>query len=173
MYPDELINAVGHVVMAAAWVEDKAGEMVMLASSNAGNHHWSPAPGWASSGRVLTEKLREVSSHSLADRLEAALNQRNHVVHGVALPGEILGANSPGSASTWAFMKRKMGKESPAGFSLHGFTIENLNALGRELSALEDLLDEEISVAMGLKLPSAEATPGQPTENPRPDSMSL
>ncbi|MBN8423090.1 hypothetical protein JF531_00965 [Microbacterium esteraromaticum] len=173
MYPDELIRAVGHVVMAAAWVEDKAGELVMLASFNAGNEDWSPAPGWASSGRALVEKLRAVSSDALADRLGTALERRNYVVHGVALPGEHLVPEHPSPDSTWAFMKRRMGRDAPAGFSYNGLTVESLDALARELSAIEDLLDDEISVAMGLRPPPEDGRPARRPEEPRPDSMTL
>ncbi|WP_448720715.1 hypothetical protein [Microbacterium natoriense] len=166
MYPDELIGAVGHVVMAAAWVEDKAGELVMLASFNAGNEDWSPAPGWAGSGRTIVEKLQAVSSDALADRLGAALEQRNYVVHGVALPGEHLVPGSSSGEPTWAFMKRRMGKEAPAGFSHRGLTVEDLDALARELSAIEDLLDDEISVAMGLRPRPEDGRPARRLEEP-------
>lgn len=158
--------------MAAAWVEDKAGEQVILASFNAGDEDWSPAPGWTGSGRAIVEKLRAVSSDALADRLGAALEQRNYVVHGVALPGEHLVPGGPSDEPTWAFMKRRMGKESPAGFSHRGLTVEGLDALARELSAIEDLLDDEISVAMGLK-PPEDGQPARRPEEPRPDSMTL
>ena len=61
-------------------------------------------------------------------------------------------------------MKRKLRKRSPAGFSYRGFTIETLNALARELSVIEELVDNEITVAMVLKSPSEGEPPARASQ---------
>lgn len=150
LFPDELIHVVGHVVMAAASVEDKAGELVQLSSMLSGTDAGAPAPGWAASGTALLKKLRAVAPEELVDRLDAALARRNFVVHGVALSGEAFVPQGTDATGVWAFMKRHMGPEVPAKFSIRGWSIDQLDALARELSSIEDGLDDEVSYAMGL-----------------------
>lgn len=48
-------------------------------------------------------------------------------------------------------MKRQFGRSKPAEYSLKGWKELELDALAAELSAIEDLIDDEISYMMGLK----------------------
>jgi hypothetical protein len=57
-YPDELVRAVGLVVLYAAWAEDKAGELISL---HHGIHEATPHRDWAASGERLCKALEVVS----------------------------------------------------------------------------------------------------------------
>lgn len=151
LYPPELIQAVGHVVMSAAWVEDKAGELVNLPTLLPGGDPNIPAKGWAASGEQLTTAFEKVAGKQLADRLRQALEHRNDVVHGVFVEGEMFAPQGTSGAPSWVTMKRQFGRSKPAEYSLKGWKELELDALAAELSAIEDLIDDEISYMMGLK----------------------
>lgn len=147
LYPRELIYDVGNVVMSAAWVEDKAGELVQLVNSVIPGNPNVPAKGWAASGKCLIEELGKIVDSGLAERLDKALESRNHVVHGVFLGGssaELRGAS-------WITMKRELGSREPAKYEIAGFGPRALFALADELSSIELIIDDEISYAMGIK----------------------
>lgn len=130
--------------MSAAWTEDKAGELVQLTHQIA-NGHEQAAKGWAASGQQLIEAFRRVVAADLADRLARALELRNEVVHGVFLGGE-------GSPPVWVTMKRHFSRRDPAAYGMAGqWTVANLLDLAQEFTDLENLIDDEISYAMGLK----------------------
>lgn len=151
LYPPELIQAVGHVVMSAAWVEDKAGELINLTAMVQGGDRSTPVKGWAASGQQLVTEFEKVAGKELADRLRQALEHRNDVVHGVFLGGERVGMSDPNGTPTWVTMKRQLGKSKPPQYSLKGWKNPGLEKLAAELSAIEDLIDDEISYTMGLK----------------------
>jgi hypothetical protein len=106
-YPDELVRAVGLVVLYAAWAEDKAGELISL---HHGIHEATPHRDWAASGERLCKALEAVSSPDLAERLKRALDARHHVIHGVFL----WSSNEVGGHT----MKRQLGRSDPASFEM-------------------------------------------------------
>lgn len=143
-YPPELVRAVGLVVMSAAWAEDKAGELVQLTHQIV-NGHKQAANGWAASGQQLVEAFGNVVAADLSDRLTRALALRNEVIHGVFLGGK-------GSPPFWYTMKRQFSKRDPAAYGMAGeWTVANLLDLAQEFTDLENLIDDEISYAIGLK----------------------
>jgi hypothetical protein len=143
-YPPDLVRAIGLVVMSAAWTEDKAGELVQLTHQIA-NGHEQAAKGWAVSGQQLVEAFRKVVAADLADRLTGALELRNQVIHGVFLGGT-------GSPPFWVTLKREFSKRGPATSAMAGqWTVARLLDLAQEFTDLENLIDDEISYAMGLK----------------------
>lgn len=138
-YPDELVQAVGLVVLYATWAEDKAGELIML---HHGIHEATAHRDWAASGEQLCKALEAVSSRDLAQRLKAALDARHHVVHGVFL----WGSNEVGGLT----LKRRLGRSDPAGFETVGWSLIALSELVEEFQLIEELIDQEISRFMGL-----------------------
>ena len=160
LYPPELIQSVGHVVMSAAWLEDKAGELVHLKTMVQGGDPNIPTKGWAASGGQLVTEFKKVADEQLAERLEMALELRNDVVHGVFVGGEVFGPAESSETPTWATMKRQLGRSNPPQYSIKGWMDTGLATLASELSAIEELIDEEISYAMGLKVrPNPGANP--------------
>ncbi|MCA4727386.1 hypothetical protein [Mycolicibacterium fortuitum] len=150
-YPADLVRAVGLVVMSAAWTEDKAGELVQLTHMLENGHTDQAAKGWAASGQQLVEALGKVVAADLIDRLSQALELRNNVVHGVFLGGG-------GEPPSWGAMKRRLGRQDPAGYTMTGmWTVAALLDLAQEFTDLENLIDDEISYAMGLKERPAQA----------------
>lgn len=150
-YPPELVRAVGLVVMSAAWTEDKAGELVQLSHSLASADTDEPAKGWAASGQQLIEAFKKVVAADLADRLRRALEFRNEVIHGVFLPGSSLPLWGGETGPDWVSMKRRFSKTDPASIATVPWSVDGLLGLAQEFTDLEQLIDEEISYAMGLK----------------------
>jgi hypothetical protein len=128
LYPVDLVQSVGHVVMFAAWVEDKAGELIQLVAMTEAKELRVPVKGWAASGAALVTELRRVTNNELADRLGAALELRNDVVHGVFLSGDIFADAQSGEEPTWASMKRKLGRVEPAQYAFKNWDVASLNA---------------------------------------------
>jgi hypothetical protein len=147
-YPPELIRAVGLVVMAAAWVEDLAGEFVQLKGYLESDDPNKPVKGWAATGEQLAMALEKVAGDELANRLRRAQDLRHKVVHGIFLD---LGGHLQDEPSGWASMKRKLSKNDPPSVEIASWKIGGLNTLIEEFAAIEDILDDEISYAMGLK----------------------
>jgi hypothetical protein len=147
-YPPELVRAVGLVVMAAAWVEDLAGELVQLRGHLETCERNKPVKGWAATGEQLAEALEKAAGKELADRLRRAQELRHKVVHGIFLDfGGLFEDGHP----DWVTMKRKLSKNDPTSVEVANWKVGGLDALITELAMIEDLLDDEISYAMGLK----------------------
>lgn len=142
-----MVREIGLVVIAAAWVEDLAGELVQL-RSNLDDGSSRPAKGWAAGGEQLAEALEKVAGGDLADRLRKAQKARHQVVHGVFLGID----GSQECEAVWASMKRKISKADPPSYEVASWKPGGLRALIEEFAAIEGLLDDEISYAMGLKV---------------------
>ncbi|TFD62707.1 hypothetical protein E3T39_01855 [Cryobacterium suzukii] len=146
-YAPELIRAVGVVVMTAAWVEDLAGELVQLSGYLKSDDPNKPVKGWAATGEQLAAALESVAGEELANRLRRAQVLRHKVVHGIFLD---LGG-LPDEHSGWASIKRNLSKNDPPSVEFATWKTGGLDTLIQEFAAIEDILDDEISYAMGLK----------------------
>lgn len=145
-YTRKLVREVGLVVMHAAWVEDSAGELIVLSKMTDGSDRSVPAKDWAESGEQLLkalEKLDTVAGEELTGRLREALKRRNDVVHGIFLelvPGE-----------SWWTMRRNRSKTEPETYAVRSGS--GLRDLIEEFEAIDKLLSDEISYKMGLRQP--------------------
>lgn len=147
-YPPELIRSVGLVVMTAAWVEDLAGEPVQLTGYLESDDPNKPVKGWAATGEQLAVALEKVAGEALATRLRRAQDLRHKVVHGIFLD---LGGHLQDELSGRASMKRKLSKNDPPSVEVANWKIGGLDTLIEEFAAIEDIPDDEISYAVGLK----------------------
>lgn len=153
-YPPDLVRAVGLVVMSAAWVEDKAGELISL---HHGTHETGEAHrSWAASGKQLIEALSTCAPVETVDDLRRALEFRNEVVHGVFLGGPA--ARAMGWDADWVTLKRWMKRDAPATYAFIPWNVQNLHGLADEFTRLERALDDEISAFMGLTPADPEPT---------------
>ena len=92
----ELPQLIGEVVISAAWAEDAGGTFLQSTSGD-----WDTRTrGYDDTSSRLVKALRDTGPKALVDRLEAALELRHFVVHGVWVNGSFLKHPDTASRST-------------------------------------------------------------------------
>lgn len=105
----ELPQLIGEVVIAAAWAEDAGGTFLQATSGD-----WDTrAKGYDDTSSRLVKALRDTAPESLVDRLEAALELRHFVVHGIWVSGSFVKRPDTGEPFDFVAMKRRYRTESP------------------------------------------------------------
>lgn len=140
LYPRELAEQVGYVVLEAAETEDLIGELIMLRTGLD-----EPDPNWWASGETLAkaiEKIGDPALQPIADGMRELLDCRNALVHGL-----FLGYGGPRLT-----MKRNRGKKGDKpSFQIMGqWTDAALSDVAHRLHRLGRTVDSAISDAMGL-----------------------
>ncbi|MGC4932586.1 hypothetical protein ACLQ3C_02740 [Gordonia sp. DT30] len=138
MYPPELAEAVGYVVLEAAEAEDLIGELIVLRTSLT-----EPDPTWWASGETLAkavEKIGDPALQPIVNEMRELLQHRNSVVHGLFLGGGRL-------RMTMKRGKSKRG-EAPSYQLVRDWTDNVLDDLARRFRVLHGMVDDAISDAM-------------------------
>ncbi|WP_143695088.1 hypothetical protein [Williamsia sp. 1135] len=145
LYPRELAEHVGYVVLEAAETEDLIGELLVLRGGLD-----KPDPNWWASGEALAkaiEKIGDPALQPIADEMRELLAQRNALVHGLFL----------GYGQPRVTMKRHRGNKGDApSFQFRGeWTDAALADVAHRFHLLGRMVDNAISDAMGITSPSS------------------
>ena len=133
----ELPQLIGEVVIAAAWAEDAGGTFLQATSGD-----WDTrARGYDDTSSRLVKALRDTAPKALVDRLEAALELRHFVVHGVWVNGSFVKHPDTGEPFDFVSMKRRYRTEAPEK-DTKAFMKSALKWLAREFWEIEDELEK-------------------------------
>lgn len=133
----ELPQLIGEVVIAAAWAEDAGGNFLQATSGD-----WNRrARGYDDTSSRLVKALRDAAPKELVDRLEAALELRHFVVHGVWVNGSFVKHPDTGEPFDFVSMKRRYRTEAPEK-ETKALKKSALKWLAREFWEIEDELEE-------------------------------
>ncbi|WP_166850905.1 hypothetical protein [Isoptericola sp. BMS4] len=132
----ELPHLIGEVVIAAAWAEDAGGTFLQATSGD-----WDKrATGYDDTSSRLVRALRNTAPKALVDRLEAALELRHFVVHGVWASGSFIKHPDSDEPFDFVSMKRRYRTEAPER-DTKAFMKSALKWLAREFWEIEDELE--------------------------------
>lgn len=133
----ELPQLIGEVVIAAAWAEDAGGTFLQATSGD-----WDTrARGYDDTSSRLVKALGDRAPKALVDRLEAALELRHFVVHGVWVNGSFVKHPGTGEPFDFVSMKRRYRTEAPEK-DTKGFMKSALKWLDREFWEIKDELEK-------------------------------
>ncbi|PPF50144.1 MULTISPECIES: hypothetical protein [unclassified Rathayibacter] len=133
----ELPQLIGEVVIAAAWAEDAGGTFLQVTSGD-----WDKrAPGYDDTSSRLVRALRKKAPAKLVERLEAALELRHFVVHGIWVNGSFVKHPQTGDAYDFVSMKRRYRTDAPTKDS-KAFMKSALKWLAQEFWEIEDELEK-------------------------------
>jgi len=97
----ELPPLIGEVIIAAAWAEDAGGTFLQASSGD-----WDTrARGYDDTSSGLVKALGDAATKAFVDRLQAALELRHFVVHGVWVNGSLV--KHPGTDEPFDFVSMK------------------------------------------------------------------
>lgn len=133
----ELPQLIGEVVISAAWAEDACGTFLQSTSGD-----WDTRTrGYDDTSSRLVKALRDTAPKAFVDRLEAALELRHFVVHGVWVNGSFLKHPDTGEPCDFVSMKRRYRTLAPEK-DTKAFMTSALKWLAREFSEIENELEK-------------------------------